>query len=121
MRSARSCAGPTGQPARYDDGRSAAVTVDTEPENAGATAAPCSRERGVVSIGFDANVVVVVGAATVVVVGDVAVVDVVVEDVVVVAGACVEPDDPHAAPAIKAAAKDARSATHRTGPRRTAS
>jgi hypothetical protein len=68
-----------------------------------------------VSIGFDANVVVVVGAATVVVVDldD----DVVVEVDEVVTGACVEPDDPHAAPNVKAA----RSATHRTGPRRTAS
>ena len=87
----------------------------TEPENAGGAPTPDIREGGVVSIGFDANVVVVVGTATVVVVVDVDVVTVV--EVVEVVGACVEPDDPHAAPNPTAA----RSATHRTGPRRTAS
>jgi hypothetical protein len=113
MCSARSCAGPTGHPARYDDGTSAAVTAVTEPENAGGAPTPDIRDGGVVSIGFDANVVV--GAATVVVVVDVDVVTVV--EVVEVVGACVEPDDPHAAPNATAA----RSATHRIGPRRTAS
>jgi hypothetical protein len=88
--------------------------VVTEPEKAGGGAALGSRPSGAVSIGFDANVVVV-GAAAVVV--DVVEVVTVVDVVDVVTGAGVEPEDPHAAQNITAP----RSATHRRGPRRTAS
>jgi hypothetical protein len=87
----RSWSGPTGQPARYDDGTSAAVIVATVPVNAGT--------RCVIG----ATVVDVTGAI-VVVVDDSVVVDAV--DVATVAGVVVEldrrstarldDDDPHA-------------------------
>jgi hypothetical protein len=115
MCSARNCDGPTGQPARYEDGRSAAVTVAAVPENAGAGAALGIRPRGAVLMGVDANVVVVDGATVVVVDVDVGVVVELDVDVVVTGGFALE--ELHAAPSAIAA----RSATHCRRPRRTAS
>jgi hypothetical protein len=116
MCNARSCAGPTGQPAWYDAGKSAEVTAITVPENAGAAAALGRRPRGAVLIGVEANVVVVGAAmvfdgAAVVVVDEEVLVDVGAD---VVAGGDFELEALHPAPSTTVATSAIRqSATQR--------